>query len=236
MQHRTKWEKKKRKKKRSASSACRSSQTKLRSIPADMPSSAFLVSCEESCRSQSQNHFFWVLITDCSSSWSEISRQCPMCKGPIEQLLSNIHGPNDFQRHFLQPLASTSATALDSAGSRPYTEEAVRAQLNARPTHPRNRHGLYQSRSSRRRSALKSRNELDETDQAELCLLRRKLVYKHNLYAKHMGSNAWSRFRSFTPAQFSSSPELRSRVSRFVRLSSCPCRCPPAQSISIACS
>lgn len=157
------------------------------------------------------------------SSWSEISRQCPICKGDIQSLHSNIRGPNDFQRHWLQPLASTSNTSSNTA-VRPYTEEAIRAQLNARPTHPRHRHaaGLYssQSRAVQRKQANRAHTALQESDQAELSLLRRKLVYKHNLFAKHMGSNAWSRFKAFTPLQFSNAPELKNRVTRFVSVPS----------------
>jgi hypothetical protein len=102
----------------------------------------------------------------------------------------------------------------------------TRRQLENRPTHPRLRWGARNTR----------RVQLDEVDENELALQRRKWIYKHKLYAKvpkiplftllrtvavcfaqHVASNAYTRYQSFTPQQFANSADRKSRVVKFAR-------------------
>ena len=52
----------------------------------------------------------------------------------------------------------------------------------------------------------------------ELAIKKRRWVYENDLYAKHVASNGYTRFRSYpTPAQFAASPDMISRVTMFLR-------------------
>ncbi|KAJ7908857.1 hypothetical protein B0H13DRAFT_2495295 [Mycena leptocephala] len=52
----------------------------------------------------------------------------------------------------------------------------------------------------------------------ERSVAKRRWIYEHDLYAKHVASNAYTRYRPYpTPAQFTASPELISRTTMFLR-------------------
>lgn len=48
-------------------------------------------------------------------------------------------------------------------------------------------------------------------------LLRRKFVYRHNLYSMHIGTNRVSKYRTVTPTAFSASTDLQSRARKWIR-------------------
>lgn len=48
-------------------------------------------------------------------------------------------------------------------------------------------------------------------------LLRRRYVYKHDLYSLHVGSNRISRYQNLTPALITSSADLQSRARTWIR-------------------
>ncbi|GAW04599.1 ring finger domain protein [Lentinula edodes] len=69
-----------------------------------------------------------------------------------------------------------------------------------------------------RERSRRERDERDEADRFERALAKRKWIYRHDLYAKHVASNSYTRFRPFpTPAQFAASPDLISRTTSFLR-------------------
>ncbi|KAF8920342.1 hypothetical protein CPB85DRAFT_1248510 [Mucidula mucida] len=69
------------------------------------------------------------------------------------------------------------------------------------------------SRRSRRERA--HREEVDRLDQS---IEKRRAVYTWHLYAKHVASNAYTKYRPYpTPAQFAASPELIRRTTMFLR-------------------
>jgi hypothetical protein len=47
--------------------------------------------------------------------------------------------------------------------------------------------------------------------------MRRRLVYRHQKYSLHIGSNAVSGFRNVTPNMFAKSPALQSRARKWIR-------------------
>lgn len=55
--------------------------------------------------------------------------------------------------------------------------------------------------------------ELEE----ERSISRRAYIYREKLFAKHIASNRYTGFKSVTPQSFSTNPELRARVIKFVR-------------------
>jgi hypothetical protein len=51
----------------------------------------------------------------------------------------------------------------------------------------------------------------------DTALLRRKYIYRHNLYSLHIGTNRISKYRNFTPSSFSLSATLQSRARKWIR-------------------
>ncbi|TCD65009.1 hypothetical protein EIP91_003330 [Steccherinum ochraceum] len=66
-----------------------------------------------------------------------------------------------------------------------------------------------------RRAQERQAAAIDDLDRA---IDRRRWVYRHRLYAKHVASNAFTRYRPFpTPTQFAANPDLITRATIFVR-------------------
>lgn len=55
------------------------------------------------------------------------------------------------------------------------------------------------------------------TPSPDAALLRRRQIYRHQLYSSHVGSNRLSRFRDLTPQLFSRDEELVSRARKWIR-------------------
>lgn len=71
----------------------------------------------------------------------------------------------------------------------------------------------------RRRTTLRSRrqNRPRPSPSPDAALLRRRQVYRHQLYSSHVGSNRLSRFRDLTPQLFGRDEELVSRARKWIR-------------------
>ncbi|KAB5590155.1 Zinc finger, C3HC4 type (RING finger) protein [Ceratobasidium theobromae] len=128
----------------------------------------------------------------CIKKWSEQSRRCPLCNTAIgSHLIHQIRSQFDYQKYYLSPLPTS-----------PHSNTIV---VEARAAH----------RTRARRALTDEEQEQDELDQA---IEKRRWVYRHGLFAKHIASNAHTRFRpNPTPQQISNSPELQSRCQIFVR-------------------
>ncbi|GAA5833976.1 hypothetical protein JCM11251_003579 [Rhodosporidiobolus azoricus] len=145
---------------------------------------------------------------NCIRAWTDQSRKCPLCLGPIEHLIHNIRSTKDYQIHHLLPLS-----ALASDG--PLPPRAGR-RSTIHPALPR--HALY---GRNRHSSASRLNDLDETTwrerEEERALERRKYIYKEGLYAKHVASNRYTGFKPFTPQTFANNADMKARVIKFVR-------------------
>ncbi|BGP23306.1 hypothetical protein JCM10295v2_002201 [Rhodotorula toruloides] len=148
----------------------------------------------------------------CIRAWTDQSRKCPLCLGPIEHLIHNIRSSKDYQTHYLLPLhtIASSSSADDLLPARGSRRPAVN------PTLPR--HALY---GRNRYSSAARLNDLDETTwrerEEERALERRRFIYREGLYAKHVASNRYTGFKPFTPQTFASNPDLKARVIKFIR-------------------
>ncbi|KAJ3885495.1 hypothetical protein GG344DRAFT_59139 [Lentinula edodes] len=142
---------------------------------------------------------------DCLMIWTEQSRRCPLCSQKIgDHLIHNYRSRYDYQKHFLPPLRTNSPKPLAPMANRPVAS----GRYERRRRIPRE----IRERSRR------ERDERDEADRFERALAKRKWIYRHDLYAKHVASNSYTRFRPFpTPAQFAASPDLISRTTSFLR-------------------
>ncbi|KAJ7666685.1 hypothetical protein DFH06DRAFT_250133 [Mycena polygramma] len=135
---------------------------------------------------------------DCLLVWTAQSRRCPLCSqgiGPF--LIHKIRSRYDYQKHYLAPLP-TSPVPL-----RPLPLRQVR------PVRRRQRDREWGRR---------DRTDSDEADKLDRSIAKRRWIYEHDLYAKHVASNAYTRYRPYpTPAQFAASPDLISRTTMFLR-------------------
>ncbi|KAI0700230.1 hypothetical protein C8T65DRAFT_709705 [Cerioporus squamosus] len=100
---------------------------------------------------------------------------------------------------------------------------------NIRSKYDYQKHYLPPLRTNARRRAARRREivwgqrrqrELEETDELERAIEKRRWVYRHRLYAKHVASNPYTRYRPFpTPAQFAASQDYISRATVFIGVS-----------------
>ncbi|KAG5732766.1 hypothetical protein E4T56_gene2831 [Termitomyces sp. T112] len=127
--------------------------------------------------------------------WTEQSRRCPLCFQSLgDHLLHNIRSKHDFSKHHLPPLRSS-----------PVPERNI--EFRQRPRTARER--------ERDRRLWEEREASDRLTQS---IEKRRWIYHHNLYAKHVASNAYTRYRPYpTPAQFAASKDLIKRTTIFLR-------------------
>ncbi|KAI0298217.1 hypothetical protein BC826DRAFT_1090733 [Russula brevipes] len=134
---------------------------------------------------------------ECLMIWSEQSRRCPLCAQTIgDYLIHHIRSSFDYQKHFLPPLRTSPRPLPRADGAR----AALAHRRRERVWGPRDRAAQ------------------DEADALERAVSRRRWIYHHHLYAKHVASNKYTRYRPFpTPAQFAASQDLISRTTVFLR-------------------
>ncbi|CAA7264459.1 unnamed protein product [Cyclocybe aegerita] len=139
---------------------------------------------------------------ECLLVWTKQSRRCPLCSQGIgDYLIHSIRSRYDYRKHFLPPLRKSPSP------SRPVQSNAI---LRSTRQHARRRW--------RERVWGAQDGEQDESDKLQRSILMRRWIYQHDLYAKHVASNAFTKYRPYpTPAQFSASQELVSRTTTFLR-------------------
>ncbi|KAK0438543.1 uncharacterized protein EV420DRAFT_1279970 [Desarmillaria tabescens] len=132
---------------------------------------------------------------DCLVVWTEQSRKCPLYAQTIrEYLIHRIRSRHDYQKHYLAPLSKPGLLPLCAVPNR---EPEVRR---------------------RRRRREWARRDQDEADKLERSIEMRRWVYEHGLYAKHVASNGYTKYRPYpTPAQFTMSQEMVSKSTMFLR-------------------
>ncbi|KIL58173.1 hypothetical protein M378DRAFT_338376 [Amanita muscaria Koide BX008] len=142
---------------------------------------------------------------ECLLIWTKQSRRCPLCSREIgEYLIHNVRSKHDFSKHYLTPLRSSPV---------PQNPLISVANLNLRRVSSRRRPTVRERERERRQ-----RQELNEVDKLQQSIGKRRWVYRNGLYAKHVASNAFTRYKPYpSPAQFSMSPDLISRTTSFVR-------------------
>ncbi|KAI9435112.1 hypothetical protein H4582DRAFT_2080032 [Lactarius indigo] len=86
-----------------------------------------------------------------------------------------------------------------------------------RSTYDYQKHFLPPLHAAERAWGPRDRAAQDEADALERAVSRRRWIYQHNLYAKHVASNKYTRYRPYpTPAQFTASQDLISRMTFLV--------------------
>ncbi|KAG2129620.1 hypothetical protein DEU56DRAFT_817082 [Suillus clintonianus] len=131
---------------------------------------------------------------ECISIWAEQSRKCPLCSQLIgEYVIHHIRSQFDYQKHYLPP--PRSSPQLLPTGE-------TRVQIARRA----------------RRDRYWGRRDRYDADELERAITKRRWVYQNHLYAKHVASNSFTRYRPYpSPAQFAASPDMISRATIFLR-------------------
>ncbi|KAL4249007.1 hypothetical protein ABKN59_006410 [Abortiporus biennis] len=142
---------------------------------------------------------------ECLVVWTDQSRRCPLCSQNIgEYLIHHIRSKYDFQKHYLPPLRT-------SPRPQPVSSNSVSRPANTRRSTRREREWGRNERRERERA-------LQVADDLERAVEKRRWIYRHNLYAKHVASNPYTRYRPLpTPSQFAANPDLITRATIFVR-------------------
>ncbi|KAG6335017.1 hypothetical protein ID866_4075 [Astraeus odoratus] len=155
---------------------------------------------------------------ECILMWAEQSSKCPLCTRPFDSassatnvqpyLIHHIRSNYDYQKYYLPPRRSPPpALRTDGDPSSSVTE-----------TRPRERIILRRRERFWGRRMHEEREQERAEEQLERAIARRKWVYERGLYAKHVASNRYTRYRPFpVPAQFASSPDLISRMTAWLR-------------------
>ncbi|KAM5545730.1 hypothetical protein V8D89_000768 [Ganoderma adspersum] len=136
---------------------------------------------------------------ECLLIWTDQSRRCPLCSQDVgKYLMHNVRSKYDYQKHYLAPLRTS-----------PQPQAIAAVRVDARRRAERRREVEWGHR---------RRRELAEADELDRAIEKRRWVYRNNLFAKHVASNPYTRYRPFpTPAQFGASQDLISRATVFIR-------------------
>ncbi|KAK5995537.1 hypothetical protein PT974_03946 [Cladobotryum mycophilum] len=134
----------------------------------------------------------------CLISWLYETPLCPLCKASASKVL---HGPPDNRKTTpIEPKPKRSQSS-------PHTATSSYSHIyNGRPRPP-----------FRRRRERPHREHESEGGGLEAIGARRREIYIHKRYSKHVGSNRLSRYQELTPAMFCSDDDLVSRARMFVR-------------------
>ncbi|KAF9002192.1 hypothetical protein BDQ17DRAFT_1243521 [Cyathus striatus] len=138
---------------------------------------------------------------ECILVWTEQSRRCPLCNQSIgEYLIHSIRSKYDYRKHYLTPLRGKSPP--------PHVFASTSNPIQ----------GIRRRRRQERQWGRRERDIWEEQDRLERSIEKRRWVYRWGLYAKHVASNAYTKYRPYpTPAQFAASQELISRTTIFLR-------------------
>lgn len=132
----------------------------------------------------------------CLLSWLQERSTCPLCKTEAKSVEYNRQSVEDFQIYKVTPtLHHTPAGTSATSAFPPTTSFRPRLQTSWQPRRPR-------------------RPLQFSPDNA---ILRRKQIYRLQLYSRHVGSNRISRYRELSPQLFDCDKELVSRARKWIR-------------------
>lgn len=127
----------------------------------------------------------------CLISWLEERPTCPLCKTEIKNVQYDTAEDGKYKTYVVP--AATPVPVTSTTNHRGFDPRTVRSRRPRRPCTPR---------------------VLPTPDEA---ILRRRHIYRNQLYSLHVGSNRVSRFRDLTPQLFNTDAELASRARKWIR-------------------
>ncbi|MCJ1287244.1 hypothetical protein MMC26_006592 [Xylographa opegraphella] len=132
----------------------------------------------------------------CLVSWLQERSTCPLCKAAVTSVDYDCNPGQGFKTYHITPSLST------------------HQQTFAIPTEPS---GSYHGRRLRTSTGYRGSQRQAPPPTADAALLRRRQVYRDQLYSLHVGSNRVSRFQDLTPQRFVRDSELISRARKWIR-------------------
>jgi hypothetical protein len=140
------------------------------------------------------DHWFDFL---CLASWLQEHTTCPLCKAHVTKLEYDWRSPENYLTYIpsqeVKTATATPASWTSSSnrpGRSPYTQVPRRPRPARRPV---------------------------TTISPDAAILRRRYLYRHQLFCLHVGSNRLSKFKDFTTKDFSESLELQARARKWIR-------------------
>ncbi|KAG0325988.1 hypothetical protein BG000_001573 [Podila horticola] len=144
----------------------------------------------------------------CILQWSMISHSCPLCVQIFERCLHQIEDDRHFKVHMFDPLPSAGSKGTSVSPDIVVPHGIIRQIYGP----PQRRRRFVTPRILEEESA-----ERTITEQQEQRLERRREVYRHKLFVKHMGANNISGFQQITPESFKIFPQRIERVVPWIR-------------------
>lgn len=129
----------------------------------------------------------------CLISWLQEQPSCPLCKTKIENVQYDFADDRTYKTYAIPGKAAKPETVTSTTNHRGFDPRTRRPYRPRRPCNPR---------------------VVPTPDEA---ILRRRHIYRNQLYSLHVGSNRLSRFRDLTPQLFISDAELASRARKWIR-------------------
>lgn len=154
-----------------------------------------LDSITEACEAKPCRHTNFDSV--CLINWLEQQPKCPLCKTTITEVRYDFGKQGQGQwRTFVPEKREVPATAPSS---------------HRRPRPPRRDWPYY--RPSRRLEHSVASDQVTEDD----AVLRRRQIYRRQLYSLHVGTNRITQYRELTPRLFEQDPTLISRARMWLR-------------------
>ncbi|RVX74908.1 hypothetical protein B0A52_01185 [Exophiala mesophila] len=203
----------------------------IASLPTDLPTPDHCVICldviSEKAVALPCNHAQFDF--PCLGTWLQRHQVCPLCKGDVTAIrfhVTNGAGDNDQddEKIFHLPPIEVSPEPRPSSHSSSTSTNSQYGAIRHRPRlgleatywqrdRERSRTGSYPRRG---RGRGRFAPHIERTTQ-DTALEFRRQVYRHRLYALHVGSNRISRYRTLSPAMFQKDSHLVSRARMFLR-------------------
>ena len=135
----------------------------------------------------------------CLVSWLQERSSCPLCKCNVRSVEYRHQPCGEYEVYRVPHVEPTrpGSTATRAPHNNGQTRSRTQPQDPAWRT----------QRSSQQRQPIS----------ADAALLRRKEVYRKNLYSSHVGSNRLSKYKELTPEAIASDEELVSRARKWIR-------------------
>ncbi|KAE8450021.1 hypothetical protein EG329_007160 [Mollisiaceae sp. DMI_Dod_QoI] len=136
----------------------------------------------------------------CLISWLQERSSCPLCKTDVTTVHYDFGLENTYK---IYEVTSTKAEASTSTRPQQSFDHSARREYR-----PRGYYSRWRDREWGHERVLPTADE---------ALLKRREVYRNQLYSLHVGSNRVSRFKDLTPAMFTRDAELVSRARKWIR-------------------
>lgn len=168
----------------------------------------------------------------CLVSWLEVHPTCPLCKAVIREVqygggsTSDESGSVTHPKVYLVPRrddgpkGGAEAGDARSAAAGLSTGDHLRSSGSSQRTFEHyflGRHRLDRRRGNSRRDEPTATTRRATPPTPGEAILRRRHIYRNQLYSLHVGSNRVSQYRDLTPELFASDPNLVSRARQWIR-------------------